>query len=71
MIKIFSTENCSHCKDFIQQLKDRGIDYEFKDVDNNYETVVDIAERIGNTELPIVVLDNGKELSRPNIEDIK
>ena len=67
---IYSTPACAHCKVFKKELDDAGIKYETKNTDDPdvYEKVLDIASRVG-TELPIVVLEDGTQLSRPTIKE--
>ncbi len=73
MIKLFSSKNCYHCNDFRQQLAEKGIDYEYKDLDDDKvrEECIDLCKTSGNTELPVVITNSGKVLNRPTLEDIK
>lgn len=70
-MKIYKTSSCTHCREFIDELDKRGIEYELPDLDDPsvYQEALGIIGRIGKDELPLVIKD-GKEYSRPNIEDI-
>ncbi len=73
MIKVFSTPSCYHCNEFREELSKHGIDYEYKDLDDDKvrEECIDLCKTSGNTELPVVITNSGKVLKRPTLEDIK
>jgi glutaredoxin len=72
MIKLFSSPACSHCNVFKKELDDAGIKYEVKDIDvpDVYNEAMAYCKIIGKIELPIVILNNGKILSRPTLEEV-
>ena len=73
MTIIYSTSSCWHCNQFREELSKHGIDYEYKDLDDDKvrEECIDLCKTSGNTELPVVITNSGKVLNRPTLEDIK
>lgn len=72
MITLFSSPACSHCNDFIKELKENNIEYEYKNIDEPdiYNEVVAVLGTSKNTELPVVVTNSGKVLNRPELKDL-
>jgi glutaredoxin len=72
MIKVFSSPNCYHCTELKQQLIDKGVDFEFMDLDDDkvMDEARELCEKTGNTELPVVVTNSGKVLNRPELKDL-
>jgi glutaredoxin len=70
-MKIYKTASCIHCREFIDELDKRGIEYELPDLDDPSvrEEALKIVSRLGKDELPLVVKD-GKEYSRPTLEEL-
>lgn len=71
-MKVYSTPSCYHCNDFREQLAKAGIDYEYKDLDDDKvrDECIDLCKTSGNTELPVVVTNSGKVFNRPTLEEL-
>lgn len=71
MLKFYSTPSCTHCRELKQQLIDKGVDFEFMDLDDDkvFDEAKELCNQTRNTELPIVVKD-GNVYNRPSLEDL-
>lgn len=70
-MKVYKTPSCIHCREFIEELDKRGIEYELPDLDDPQvrDEALAIVGRLNKDELPLVV-HNGKEYSRPSLSDL-
>lgn len=72
MLKVYSTSSCWHCNQFREELAKNGIDYEYKDLDDDKvrDEAIELCKTSGNTELPIVITNDGRVLNRPELKDL-
>ena len=71
MIKLYSSSACTHCRVLREELAEKGIDYEYMDLDDKKieEEARELCRNRESSELPIVVKD-GKVFNRPSINDL-